>query len=408
MLPRAGGPYVYLREAYGELPAFLFVWTEFLIIRAGSVATLAAAFALYFAQLFPAPSAIGSDLWMMAAAVFAIGLVATVNVVGTKVGGSVQVAGTFLKVGALAAMILLPFWMGKASPSLLTPFWPQTFDQEFLLGFMTAMVSILWAYDGWVNSSSLAEEIRDPDRNIPRSLMQGMAVLITIYVTMTLVYHMVLPMSEIQAAARERGSPKVVAALFCQALMGAPGLTAISLVVMCSTLISLNGNFLTGPRAYFAMARDGLAPHWLRRVHPRFQTPANAILAQAGWSILLTVTGTLWVLMRPSTQGAPTKPLYDILFSYVIFGATVFYTLAIASVFVLRVRRPDLPRPYRTIGYPITPLVFVNSASFLIYNMLSEKHSREESFVGLGIILLGLPAYLFFSLRNRPDPGAST
>lgn len=406
MLPRAGGPYVYLREAYGTLPAFLFVWTEFLIIRAGSIATLAAAFALYFSQLLPAPTAIRTELWLMGAAVLAITTVATVNVLGTKVGGSVQVVGTFLKVGALATMIVLPFLLGKASPALLTPFWPEAIDQKFLLGFMTAMVSILWAYDGWVNSSSLAEEIRDPGKNIPRSLMQGMAILIAIYVTMTLVYHMVLPMAEIQSAARERGSPKVVAALFCQALMGAPGLTAISLVVMCSTLISLNGNALTGPRAYFAMARDGLAPQWLSRVHPRFQTPANAILAQAGWAIMLTVTATVWVLMRPSTAGEPTKPLYDILFSYVIFGATVFYTLAIASVFVLRVRRPDLPRPYRTIGYPVTPLIYVLAASFLIYNMLSEKHSREESFVGLGIILLGVPAYLVFSWRTRSAEGA--
>jgi APA family basic amino acid/polyamine antiporter len=237
--------------------------------------------------------------------------------------------------------------------------------------------------------------------------MQGMAILIAIYVSMTLVYHMVLPMEEIQQAARERGSPKVVAALFCQELLGSPGLTAISLVVMCSTLISLNGNFLTGPRAYFAMARDGMAPQWLCRIHPRLQTPANAILAQGAWSILLTVTGTLWVLFRPATAGEPTKPLYDILFSYVIFGATVFYTLAIASVFVLRVRRPDLPRPYRTIGYPITPLVYVLAASFLLYNMLSEKHSREESLVGLGIILLGLPAYLVFSRHTRPAQGAA-
>jgi basic amino acid/polyamine antiporter, APA family len=409
MLPHAGGPYVYLRAAYGPLPAFLFGWTEFLVIRAGSVATLAAAFALYFAQVIPAPAAIGHQYWQMIVAVGAMSAVALVNVLGTKVGGGVQVVGTALKVGALVAMMALPFALGKASVSNLSPMWPKAIDSAFLRGVMTAIVGVLWAYDGWVNSSSMAEEIKDPGRNIPRSLMWGMAILIAVYCGMTLVYHLVLTMPEVAEAATEKGSPKVVAAVFCQRLLGRPGVLAIALVVMCSTAISLNGNAMSGPRAYFAMARDGLFPAALCRIHPRFQTPANAIVAQAGWSILLTVFGTAMIVATPPTGGLPAPvlaawrklhetPLYDVLYSYVIFGGTVIYMLTITSVFMLRRRRPDLPRPYRTWGYPATPLLYVAASLFLLGNML--QNNSSESVAGLGIILLGVPAYLIFSRRS--------
>lgn len=414
MLPRAGGPYVYLRAAYGSLPAFLFGWTEFLVIRAGSVATLAAAFALYVSQLVPAPASIGPQFWQMGIAVAAMAAVAFVNVLGTKVGSGVQVVGTALKVGALVAMIVLPFTMGEAHVSNLSPFWPVKVDGDLFRGAMLAMVGVLWAYDGWVNSSSLAEEIVDPGRNIPRSLMQGMAILIAIYLSMTLVYHLVLPMAQVQAAASaERGSPKVIAAVFCQHLFGTKGLVAISLAVMCSTLISLNGNALSGPRAYFALARDGLFPSGLCRIHPRFLTPANAILAQAGWSIALTVLGTLMIVAEPPAGSTSLpgpivsmwktlheRPIYDVMYSYVIFGGTVIYLMTIASVFVLRVRQPDLPRPYRTWGYPVTPMLYVLASMILLSSMLIDERSRFESLVGLGIILLGVPAFAVFSRRR--------
>ncbi len=189
---------------------------------------------------------------------------------------------------------------------------------------------------------------------------------------------------------------------------------AISILVMCSTFISLNGNALTGPRAYFAMARDGLFPAGLCRVHPTFQTPANAILSQGIWAIILTVAGTALIVFPPTDahQGVPAwilaawsklsqTPLYDLLFTYVIFGATIFYTLAIASVFVLRARQPDLPRPYRTLGYPVTPLIYVAAALILLGNMLVDDTTRVPSLVGLGIILLGVPAYAFFRRAGR-------
>ena len=412
MLPRAGGPYVYLREAYGPLFGFLFGWTEFLVIRAGSVATLAAAFALYFAQLAPSPAWLGPELWRMTAAVAAIATVAAVNVIGTRVGGAVQVVGTTLKVGALGTMIVLPFVLGNASTARLTPVRPESLDLGLLQGMMVAMVAVLWAYDGWVNSTELAEEVRDPGRNVPLSLILGALVLIVLYVAMTLVYHMVLTLGEVQAAATEKGSSKVVAAEFFGTLLGPAGITVISLVVMGSTFISLNGNALSGPRAYFAMARDGLFPQRLCEVHPRFQTPANAVIAQSAWAVVLTVTATLLIVApAPSaSSGLPgplvaawTKlnktPLYDVLYEYVIFGGTLFYMLTVVSVFVLRVKRPELNRPYRTWGYPVTPALYILGSLLLMGSMLI--HAPFGSLAGLLLIALGVPVYRVY-LHKKP------
>jgi APA family basic amino acid/polyamine antiporter len=417
MMPHAGGPYVYLREAYGRLPAFLFGWTELLVIRAGSMATLAAAFAIYFAQLFPAPSWLGPELWKMSAAVMAIAVVAAINVLGTKFGSSVQVVGTALKVGALGSMIALPFVLGRASSTNFAPVMPKAFDGSMFRGIMIAMVAVLWAYDGWVNSTELAEEVRDPGRNMPRALIMGALLLIVIYVTMSFCYHLVLPIEEVEAASTEKGSGTVVAAEYCRALLGPRGVTAIALVVMCSTFISLNGNALSGPRAYFAMARDGLFPQSLCTIHPRYQTPANAVLAQSVWGIVLSVAATVMILAPPPPEGSTLPapllgawktlnktPLYDVLYEYVIFGGTLFYTMGAASVFVLRRSRPDWPRPYRTWGYPITPLLYIAAAFLLMGHMLIE--APVGSLSGLALIVLGLPVYLVFVRKRRKPESA--
>jgi APA family basic amino acid/polyamine antiporter len=409
MLPRAGGLYVYLRVAYGAIPAFLFGWVEFLIVRSGSMATLAAAFARYFAGLVPPPELIRNEVWQAGAATLAIGLVTAVNVLGTRGGGGLQVVGTILKVGGVIILIALPLLMGAGSVSNLAPMWPSTIGGSIFTGMMAAMVSVLWAYDGWTNVTPLAEEIREPGRNVPRALIWGMAVLIALYLAMTLAYHYVLPMSEVaSASSSSKDFRHAVAAVYCDHLLGRPGLVGVSLLVMCSTFISLNGNALTGPRAYFAMARDGLFPAGLCRVHARFKTPANAVLSQGIWAIVLTLAGTFLVVVPPTVApGWPDwiltawkklneTPLYDLLYSYVIFGANLFYMLAIASVFVLRIRQPDLPRPYRTWGYPFTPLLYVAAALLLLGNMVADHQSRVQSLFGICIILLGLPAYLLF------------
>jgi amino acid transporter len=414
MLPHAGGLYVFLRAAYGPLVGFLFGWVEFLVVRSGSMATLAAAFARYFVQLAPPPALVPEPIWQAGAALVAIAVVTMVNVLGARKGGALQVFGTALKVGGICLLIALPFWRSAGSLANLSPVWPRLAGGSIFAGMMAAMVHVLWAYDGWTNVTPLAEEIREPDRNIPRSLLLGMAILITVYVTMTLAYHYVLPMEEVAAANREGAKvEKAVAALYCRTLLGSSGVVAISLLVMCSTFISLNSNALTGPRAYFAMARDGLFPRRLCEVHPTFQTPASAILLQGFWAIALTLAGTFLIMVAPpqnpawpsAIRAAWSKlnetPLYDVLYTYVIFGANVFYTLAIASVFVLRVQQPGLPRPYRTLGYPVTPILYVAASLLLLGNMVRDYNSRVQSLAGLGIILLGLPAYFYFRRSSR-------
>jgi amino acid transporter len=424
MMPHAGGPYVYLRAAYGPIPAFLFGWTEFTVARTGSMATLAAAFARYFIQLVPPPVWCNEKVWQAAAAVLAIAIVTTVNILGTRGGGWLQVLGTILKVGGILVLMALPFLLRRGGIANLSPVWPSVMSGSIFVGFMAAMVHVLWAYDGWVNVTPLAEEIRDPGRNIPRSLILGMATLIAVYLAMTLAYHYVLPMPEVVAANRQEGGiEKAVAAVYCRNLLGDVGVVGISMLVMCSTFISLNGNALTGPRAYFAMARDGLLPRGFCHIHRRFQTPSNAILAQGLWSIGLTVVGTALIVVPPPSPGGagprPSSwfvdplieawaklnqtPLYDILLTYVIFGTNIFSLLAITSVFVMRFKRPDLPRPYRTWGYPWTPLLYVAAAVLLLSNMVIDKQSRFPSLAGLGLIVLGLPAW---ALLKRKEPEA--
>lgn len=399
MLPSAGGPYVYLKAAFGSLAAFLFGWTEFLVIRSGSVATLSAAVALNFAQVCPAPGGLDPRVYQATVAVAALSLVALVNVLGTKRGGMLQVVGTALKLGALALMVVLPFVLGKASVSRLSPVWPSAWDGALFTGIMGAMVGVLWTYDGWVNIAEVAEDVDNPGKNIPQSLMRGMAILIGVYLAVTLAYHLVLSMDEVA-----HPSAGIVAASFAERLLGHRGLTAISLTVMASALIALNGNAMSGPRAYFAMARDGLFPSGLCRVHRRFQTPANAIIAQAVWSIILIVAGTAFLVVEPPS-GLPefvgkaweklhATPLYDVMYSYVIFGGTILYTATIASVFVLRRTMPDQPRPYRTWGYPVTPLIYILASGILLNSMLGTN--RFESLAGLAIIALGVPAYFAF------------
>src|SRR3954466_15040222 len=240
MLPRAGGPYVYLREAYGPLPAFLFGWTEFLVIRAGSMATLAAAFARYFVLNVPPPGGVRAEVWQAGVAAMAIALVTAVNILGTAWGGRLQVAGTVLKVGGVLALIALPLVLGGHDATRLMPVWPRGFGVSWFGGMMAAMVGVLWAYDGWVNLTPLAEEVRNPGRNVPMAMILGMVVLITLYLSVTLVYHWVLPLPEVAAASTDRGATKAVAAAYCYRLLGQPGVRAISLLVMCSTFISLN------------------------------------------------------------------------------------------------------------------------------------------------------------------------
>jgi amino acid transporter len=435
MMPHAGGQYVYLREAYGPLSGFLWGWGEFWMMRTGSTAALAVAFAKAFDQSIGTllheagwfqrvtvgtlqyESIFGlatiPEVWLLRAiAIVAILMLTTVNVVGARWGGVTQNVTTFLKAATLVALMVLPFMTHTAKWVNLSTRYESPEAVGLIAAFGAAMTAAFWAYDGWGNIGPVAEEVRDPQRNIPLSLFVGMFILIVLYIGATVAYHLVLTMTEI-ANTSESG---FVAASACQRMLGQHGAAIASAAVMVSTFGALNSNLLVGPRIIFAMARDRLFLSPMAAVHPRFRTPHVSILSESAWAILLILGSDLlkrvtvpgWVCALPpwlehhlskSLTDISTKDIFDVLTDFVIFGQFVFYLLATAAVFVLRVKRPEWPRPYRTFGYPLLPLLFVlSSAGFLIGMLFT---SPVESVIGLAFIGLGGIAYQFRTRKNQ-------
>jgi APA family basic amino acid/polyamine antiporter len=400
LLPEAGGPYVYLREAYGRLPAFLWGWTEFWIIRTSSLASLACATAIYLGVLVPV--SIGQQTAIAAAVMVTL---AWVNACGIRWGSRVQKVTTCIKVGFLLAIITLPWLLGKADVSRLQPWSPAEYNIDFVKIIGLAMISVLWPYDGWTNIGSVAEEIREPQRNVPIALGLGMLAVTTIYVLATFSYHLVLPFDEIAKSQR-------VAADTCQALLGPVGAKIAAVGVMCSTLGACNSNLIAGPRIYFAVARDGMLPEFVSRIRPGAGTPANAIWLQTIWALVLLTGVYLWVTQPvidpnpgaaisrlgeappPAHQGN-LRDVFDELTDFVIFGGQLFYALAVGAVFVLRRKYPNRPRPYRTWGYPITPLIYLAAFAAAIVSLLLGK--PVQTLAGSVLILAGV---VYYRIRN--------
>lgn len=377
-MPGAGGEYVYLTEAYGPVWGFLYSWTQMSVAKSGSIATLATAFFEYTAHFVPA----FERVWVTAGPfpikygqVFALVLIlglGGVNYIGVRIGGGVQIAMTALKVALIAFIILagLLYAHPAATAGLQTPIaTPPAFA-----GFIAALVAALWAYDGWNNAGMVASEIRNPQRNLPIALIFGTGAVIAIYMLANWAYFRVLTPAEV-------GAHKLVAAEMMQRLQGAfggtAGASAVSIAAMISIFAALNGSILTGARVPYAAARDGLFFRSAARVHPAFRTPGVSILMLTGWSSVLVLSGK-----------------YDELFDFVIFGSWILYAMAAASVFVLRKKRPDLIRPYKTLGYPVVPLLFLAGATVLEISTLWTK--PRESIAGIVLILLGLPFYFYW------------
>ncbi len=377
MLPQAGGPYVYLREAFGRLPAFLWGWTEFWIVRTGSLGALACATVIYFKQVVPLPPNSEGP-----AAVVLIMLLTFINRRSTRWGASLQNVTAVVKVGFLVALILSPLFLGKAHLANLAPMWPTESTGSFLRHFGVAAIAVLWAYDGWINIAPLAEEIRHPQRNIPLALGIGMLVIISVYVLANLTYHLVLPMDQVAGS-------EVVASDVFFVLLGRVGAPLAALGVMCSTFGATQSNMLTGPRIYFSMARDNLLPRRLAEVHAVFTTPANAVIVQGVWASILVIA--------VSARSAKPSDAFDALTDFVIFGGSLFYALAVAAVFVLRYRLPDLPRPYRTWGYPWTPALYLLAYFAALVSMLLDKWMQTAA--GSVLILAGV-VYYYWRIRR--------
>jgi basic amino acid/polyamine antiporter, APA family len=369
--PQAGGMYVYLREAYGPLVAFLFGWTLFFVIDSGAIATLSVAFSARYLPYFLPLSPAGSK----AVAATLIALLVAVNILGVRYGAALQNVLMFIKFGAIVSVSLVVFGMAQGNAAHFVEPAPGAWTGSLVGNFGAALVLSLWAYKGWEAVTFSSGEIRNPQRNMPLGLLAGTAVVVLLYLSTNLAYLYVFPAGEISKSSR-------IAADTMNAVVGPIGASLIAGVILCSITGAANGNVLTAPRVFFAMARDGLFFRKFADLHPTLLTPHVSIVATGAWAAVLSVTGT-----------------FEQLATYVVFGQWIFFGLTVAAVIVLRRRRPDLPRPYRTWGYPVTPVVFILASLYISVSTLVTQ--PVNAVAGIGIIAAGIPAYAYWR-KHQP------
>jgi APA family basic amino acid/polyamine antiporter len=384
MLPTAGGLYVYLREAYGRPIAFLFGWTDFLFAKPASIGALT----VVFVGMAQKAGSTKLDAWSEIALESAvIAAMAWINILGVIWGGRMQALTTIAKAVFLAGMALLPF---AAAQWLAIPLVPSNLATTVVpakgtlpTAFAAALLGVLWAYNGWESLGAVAEEIREPQRNIPRALFGGIGILIVLYVSATVAYHLALPMSSLVASGDH------AAERMCEVLLGSRGAQIMTVGIMLSTFGGINSNMLLGPRVSFAMGRDRVFFRRLGWVHASYRTPAFAILVQGAMAVGLVLGSSVLV------QHFKWKhTVFDILTNYVVFASSIFYALAVIAVLILRRTRPDLPRPYRTLGYPVVPIVYTLFYCWFLYEVY--RGDPRQANIGLVLIALGIPAYFLF------------
>jgi len=368
-LPRSGGVFTFLLEAFGPLPAFLFGWSELTVIRAsalGAIATIFAEYLGYFLHFDP------PTVRRVAAA--AIVVIGCLNYAGVRAASAVMNVVTVAKFAAVALLGLLAFTASEGSAAHFTPLWTGGLPLSLIA---TALVPIMWTYDGWADLAFLGGEVRDPGRTLPRALILGTAAIVAVYLLLNAAYIYVVPLPEMAAS-------KLVAATAAERipLLGGAGGAVVSALVMVSCFGTLNGSMMTGPRIFFAMADRGLFFPAIARVSPRFQSPSVAIG-------LATVLGVVYVLFNDFQQLADKF----------VLGIWPFYALAVAGVYVLRRTRPGLPRPYRTLGYPVTPAIFLVASVGMVANALATDPVNTG--VTFAIVLAGVPVYAVWRVRSR-------
>jgi APA family basic amino acid/polyamine antiporter len=436
LFPRAGGNYVFLREAYGRLAGFLWGWVDFWIIRGASLAALATLFtnSLHAVLREAAGVGPGTDLlgyWPQRLVTVGVILFLTlVNVRGVRWGGVLQLFITLVKVGSLLTLIALPFLVAGFAPvgssaarpqlSNLQPLWPESdqFSFTLLSNFISALLAVLWAYHGWMNISPVAGEIRNPQRNIPFSLLTGVGIIIALYLGTNLSYALVLTQTEMSKMKETKKSaelyvlpdgavseaePQVdetVAIGFCRRLIGPIGVAFAAAAVMCSVFGALNGNLLVAPRTLYAMGEDGLAPRALGAVHATYRTPAVAILSMGVWASLLVVGVAL---LTQVDVLKPDQDHFDVLTNFAMFGVVIFETLAVCSIFIFRRTMPKADRPYRCWGYPVVPALYVILPALILGNMFVSQ--RTEAVAGVAFIAAGVAVYYLMVPRaNGASP----
>ena len=390
MRPYAGGEYVYVRDAYGPLAGFLYGWTWFLIAKPASIASVTSGIGQILGT-FPVLSFLPHVFftWHVTAnrvveikyehlvAIAATVFITALNYVGVRKAGNFQFAFTVLKVALIVGIALIAFTASSGS-------W-RNFSTRFadakggLAGFMVALVAALWAYDGWNDLNMVSEEIDRPEKSIPIALICGVGLVAVLYMGMNAGIQRALPAAAI-------ASTKTPASTAVQATLGSWGITLVSIGIAISMLAGLNGTVMSGGRVPFAVARDGYLFKALGEVHPKFHTPAVALVSQGAVAIVLVLVG-----------GA-----FKELFSLAIFAEWLFYMVAASTIFVFRKREPEVSRPYRTMGYPLVPALFVGTAAVLLcYTFAS---NLRNSIAGVMVILLGIPVYLWFARQKRGQP----
>ncbi len=429
MMPHAGGQYVYLREALGPLWGFLYGWTLFLVIQTGTIAAVGVAFGKFLGYFFPAisatawiwhmwhvppihigPMVLGNmDVGLNAQNLVAIVVVLVltgINILGIKTGAMVQNIFTIAKTSALLGLVLVGLAIGRNAEAIaanFTHFWRNAgssavFPQigvSGLLGVITAVavaqVGSLFSADAWNNVTFTAGEVKNPSRNLPLSLALGTGVVIALYLASNFVYLNVLPLDgspggvTVMARGIKYAAEDRVGTAVMQQMFGATGAGLMAVAILVSTFGCCNGLILAGARVYYAMAKDGLFFRKVAEVHPRYHTPVVSLLLQAVWTCVLTLSGS-----------------YGQLLDYIIFAVLVFYILTILGLFVLRVKRPQAERPYRALGYPVLPAVYIVVALFIDGVLLLYK--PQYTWPGLIIVLLGIPVYLLWSRTAAKNP----
>jgi APA family basic amino acid/polyamine antiporter len=384
MFPEAGGQYVYMREAYGDAAGFLYGWMYFAVSATGTMAALGVGFATYLGQAIPALDVQRTVLTAGPVtvtrghliALAAIALQTTINIFGVKKGAILQNIATWAKFGAIGAFVGLGFFVGHGSfdhyrQSISAP--PSS--SSMLASVGVALIAVFWAYDGWVYVTFVAGEIKEPQRNLPRSLIWGLSLVGVVYIAINAVYLYALPLREI--AAHEAVAQTAAISMF--SLRVAPWL---SFMVALSCFGAMAPCLMSGARIYYAMAEDRVFFRALARVHPRWRTPVMSLVLQAIWASVLALSGK-----------------YDQLFTYVMLMTVLSYVLTTAGLFVLRKKKPDVHRPYRCTGYPWLPAIYVVFGSLWAVNAAVEK--KKEALVGVVIVSAGVPLYLYWKRKRK-------
>ncbi|HUO52285.1 MAG TPA: amino acid permease [Gemmatimonadaceae bacterium] len=417
MYPHAGGQYVFLREAMGPLPGFLYGWTLFLIIQTGTIAAVAVAFARFLGVLWPA-SAPELFAWfphvdfatpggaitlgLSPQRLIALAMVWTltaVNLRGVREGKLVQTSLTFVKTAVLVALVVLGLAVGRNAGAVAANFGagrfagPIDWSGAFVIAFGSAMVGALFSTDAWNNVTFAAAEVRDASRNLPRALLYGTLLVTGLYVLVNLAYLSLLPLhgaaggADVAARGIQWATQDRVGTAAAEVLFGAAGVTVMAAAILVSTFGCNNGLILSGARVYYAMAKDGLFFRRVGALSAR-KVPAAALVAQAAWTSVLCLTGT-----------------YSQLLDYVIFAALLFYALTTAGLFLLRRKAPDVARPYRAVGYPALPALYLALAATVCVILLLADKTRTQALGGLVLVLVGIP--VFYLWRGRAAMAAA-